>query len=423
MPKSQINCPVFSMSPSEPAFFGNPYLTYDNIRSLGPLVFWTEYDFPVTARYDLVSALLRDRRFGRDVTHVTSPEALGWPPPAEHVKPFYDFEKSSMLECEPPVHTRLRGLVNRAFVSRAIDQLRPRIEALCTNLIDGFVRDGRCDLLAAYATPIPVIVIAELLGLPANDASLLLDWSHRMVAMYQFGRTRAIEDAAVAATHEFAAYVRAHVAARRRRPAADLISSLIVAKDQSDRLNDEELVTTVILLMNAGHEATVHAVANGIKLLLELRRQDRDDFETMAAMLQTPAGAAAIAEETLRLDPPLHLFTRYALEDLEIHGQAFATGDKIGLLLGAANHDQAVYETPARFDPARYLGPKPAPQPMSFGFGIHFCVGAPLARLELQIALPTLFDKLPDLRLEDEPSYRDSFHFHGLSRLNVRWNG
>jgi cytochrome P450 len=423
MPRSSITCPTFTTSPSEPAFFQDPYPAYDRIRSLGPLVYWADYDFPVTARYDLVSALLRDRRFGRDVTNVASPQSLGWIPPAEHVKSFYDFERSSMLEREPPVHTRLRGLVNRAFVSRAIDQLRPRIATLCDELIEGFADDGHANLLEVYATPIPVIVIAEFLGLPASDASLLLDWSHRMVAMYQFNRTRAVEEAAVAATEAFSAYLRDHIAYKRQTPANDLISSLIAARDQSDKLSDDELIVTIILLMNAGHEATVHAIGNGLRLLLLARQQDPDNWQAWAAMLKGADGAAAIAEETLRFDPPLHLFTRYALEDLEIQGQRFSIGDKVGLLLAAANRDPTAYEAPNNFDPKRYLGPRGAPQHMSFGAGIHFCLGAPLARLELQLALPALFSRLPDLRLETQPDYRDAFHFHGLSRLDALWSG
>lgn len=413
-----IDCPSISLSPSDPSFYHDPYPAYDRMRALGGLVFWADYGFPVAAGYERVSQLLRDRRFGREVS--PPPDAAPLP---DHVKPFYDFEKSSMLEREPPVHTRLRGLVNRAFVSRAIETLRPRIVALCHDLIDGFIDVGRVDLLSAYATPIPVIVIAEFLGLPASDAPLLLDWSHRMVAMYQFNRTRAVEDAAVAATLEFADYVHGHIARRGRALGDDLMSSLIAARDDGDRLSDDELVTTVILLMNAGHEATVHAIGNGLKQLLEIKAGGSEVWAEISDLLRRPDGAAAVAEEVLRFDPPLHLFTRYALEPVEIDGQRFAIGDKIGLLLGAANRDASAFAAPNRFDAMRYLGQRPAPQPMSFGAGIHFCVGAPLARLELQIALPVLLDRLPGLLLSDAPVYADRFHFHGLLQLQGVWRG
>jgi cytochrome P450 len=266
-----------------------------------------------------------------------------------------------------------------------------------------------------------VIVIAELLGLPPDDAPQLLDWSHRMVAMYQFNRTRAHEEAAVAATRDFCAYVGDHVERRRRQPADDLISSLIAARDHGDKLGDDELIGTIILLMNAGHEATVHAIGNGVRQLLRMQAADGAAWREITALLQSGEGATAIGEECLRYDPPLHLFTRYALQDMEISGQRFGVGDKVGLLLGAANRDPAVYARPDVFDATRYRGPGPAPQPMSFGAGIHFCIGAPLARLELQIAIPTLFARLPGLSLAGDASFRDSFHFHGLERLDATW--
>ena len=423
MSETPVSIARVTFDPSDPAFFQSPYAAYDQMRQAGRLVHWTNYGFAATAHYDLVSALLRDRRFGRDISHVINPAELGWPEPADHVKPFYAFEKGSMLEREPPVHTRLRGLVNRAFVSRAIDQLQPRIERLCDDLIDSFIEAGEADLLARYATPIPVIVIAELLGLPPDDAPLLLDWSHRMVAMYQFNRSRAVEDSAVAATRDFSDYVRQFIAERRRRPADDLISSLIAARDSGDRLNDDELVTTIILLMNAGHEATVHAIGNGLKILLEQRQSEPAHWLRLRDVMATEEGAEAIAEETLRLEPPLHLFTRYALEPCDIEGQSFRIGDKVGLLLGAANRDPAIYARPDEFDPNRFLARPAPPQSMSFGAGIHFCVGAPLARLELRLALPALFRRLPHLRLSAQPVFGDTFHFHGLTALPCKWTG
>lgn len=413
--------PRFRQDPRDPDFVQAPYAAYDVIRALGPLVLWEDYGFPVSARYEVVSTLFRDRRLGRDVRHVVSPDALGWPPTPDHVKPFYDFEKSSLLESEPPVHTRLRGLVNRAFVSRAIEGLRPKIAALCHRLIDRFAGDGEVDLLQAYATPIPVIVIADLVGLPVEDAHLLLDWSHKMVAMYQFGRTRAVEDAAVAATRAFSDYVRGHIAARRAKPTDDLLSMLIAAHDGGDRLSEDELVTTIVLLMNAGHEATVHAIGNAVAMLLARRGDDAAFGAALATTLRDPAGAAAVVEETLRFDPPLHLFTRYVLEPVELHGTSFKVGDQIGLLLGAANRDAAAFPDPGSVRLDRYVAGNGAPPPMSFGAGIHFCIGAPLARLELATALPILFDRLPNLRLSGTPRFRDAYHFHGLERLIVAW--
>jgi cytochrome P450 len=252
-------------------------------------------------------------------------------------------------------------------------------------------------------------VIAELLGVPAEMWRQLLDWSHRMVAMYQFGRTRAVEDSAVAATRDFSAFLRGYVDERRSARADDLISQLIAAEADGGRLSEEELITTCILLLNAGHEATVHGIGNGVKAMLEARIDPGEAFVS-------PASTAALVEELLRIDSPLHLFTRYALEDAEFDGIALKRGDQIGLLLGAANRDGERFPDPGRID----VGRSPNPH-VAFGGGIHFCVGAPLARLEMEVALPILFGRLPGLRLAGPARYRDSFHFHGLEALALAW--
>jgi cytochrome P450 len=400
----------FRQSPADPAFAQDPYPAYDRMRLAGPAVFWEDYGFWCLTGYDAVNALLRDRRFGRDVLHVTTRADLGWPEIPEHLRPFYDVEAHSLLEREPPVHTRLRTLVNRAFVSRAIERLRPKVTALANGLIDRVEAEGRADLLTAFATPIPVIVIADLLGVPVEMADRLLDWSHRMVAMYQFNRTRAVEDDAVRATVEFVAFMRSYVDARRSDPRDDLISHLIAAEEAGERLTTDELITTCILLLNAGHEATVHAIGNGVKAMLETGVYPGTAFST-------PASTEALVEELIRFDAPLHLFTRYALQDVEIHGVSLKLGDRIGLLLGAANRDPVRFSEPHRLKPDRDEGTS-----LSFGAGIHFCIGAPLARLELQCALPVLFGRLPRLRLERPPVYADRYHFHGVERLDVRWD-
>lgn len=394
--------------PQDPAFVQDPYQAYDRVR--GPVLFWWEqYGHWCAARHDVVSALLRDRRFGRQVLHVATRDQLGWPETPPHLDPFYAVERLSLLELEPPAHTRLRGLVNRAFVSRQVERLRARIAALSGSLIDAFEHDGRTELLESFATPIPVVVIAELLGLDPAVAPMLLDWSHRMVAMYQFRRDDAIERNAVAATQDFSAFLRGEVAERRRRPREDLISHLVTAEAEGDRLTEDELVATCILLLNAGHEATVHAIGNGVKALLEER-------VPLARAFADEAATARTVEEVLRFDPPLHLFTRYALEDMQIGDVRFRLGDKVGLLLGAANRDPARFHHPARFGWEREDNPH-----VSFGAGLHFCIGAPLARLELAVALPMLARRLPGLRLDGVPRYRDTYHFRGLEALPVAW--
>jgi len=390
------------LSPRDPDFFPDPYPAYREIARATNVFFWEDYGFWCFSGHAEVSALLRDKRFGRQVLHVTTREDLGWPARPDHLGPFDAIERHSLLELEPPEHTRLRGLINRAFVTRQVERLAPRIAALSHQLIDGFERQGGADLLAAFATPIPIAVIAQLIGAPGDMSERMLEWSHRMVAMYQFGVSREVEDKAAAASAEFVGFVRALIAERRSAPRDDLVSRLIEAETGGSKLTEAEMTTTIILLLNAGHEATVHGLGNAAKALLE-------------------NGVAPIADdecvdELLRFDAPLHLFTRYALEELEISGVKLKVGDRIGLMLGAANRDPRAFTNPDRLNLYRVRNPH-----VSFGAGIHFCVGAPLARLEMRVALPILFERLPRLRLAAPPRYRDTFHFHGLEALSVEW--
>lgn len=389
---------TLSQSPTDPAFVQDPYPFYETARAAGPFFRWAEYDLVCTGNAAAVNAIFRDRRFGREAP----PERAPVIPP--HLAPFYAVEAHSMLELEPPRHTRLRGLVLRAFTSRRIAGLAPEIAALSHQLIDA-LPEGEFDLLRHFGQRLPVIIIARLLGVPEEMSDDLLRWSNAMVGMYMAGRTRAREEAAVAATEAFVAFMRGYVDQRRAKPADDLITSLIEAEEAGERLTTDELITTCILLLNAGHEATVHTIGNGVKALLENRSP---------ASVLAPEAVEAAVEEILRFDPALHMFTRWVYEEVEVMGHHFARGDQVALLLGAANRDPGVWEEAGRFDPTRPIKPH-----ASFGAGLHFCVGAPLARLELQIALPILFNRLPGLRLAAPPRYKDVYHFHGLDRLLV----
>lgn len=397
------------LDPADPTFFGHPYPAYHAIRTACPTFFWEEMDHWCVASHASVSALFRDRRFGRDVSHVASAASLGWPDVPDHLRPFHAFEARTMLEREPPAHTRLRAPVTRAFVSRTIERLRPRIARLAHDLIDAFAGSGTVDLLPAFAEPIPVTIIAELLGVPVAMAPQLIEWSHRMVAMYHAGRTAEVERKAVAATLDFSDYLRGFLAERRGGPGDDVLSLLLQAEAHGDGLSEDEVIANAILLLNAGHEASVHAIGNGVAALLAEGR-------IAAPLFATPERTVAIVEELLRFEPPLHLFTRYALQAVDLDGVALRTGDRIGLLIGAANRDPAAYPDPDRLDPARAAAPH-----VAFGAGLHFCVGAPLARLELQVALPILFERLPDLRLAEPPRTANRYHFHGLDALRVRF--
>lgn len=389
-----------SQSPTDPGFVQDPYPFYDRIRAAGPFARWDDYDLAVSARATVVGAALRDRRLGREAPPGFAPE-----PPA-HLAPFYAVEAQSMLELDGPRHARLRRLVARAFTSARIAALAPQITALADRLIDALPAGG-ADLIEDFAKPLPVIVIARLLGVPEERAPDLLAWSNAMVAMYQARRTPEIEAEAVAATERFVAFLEGYIAERRRTPRDDLITDLIAAEEAGEQLSTAELISTCILLLNAGHEATVHSLGNGVKTLLE---------SGAGAYWLTRNRVEGTVEELLRFDPPLHLFTRWVREDLEIAGQKFRRGDQIGLLLAGANRDPGPWETPATFSPGR-----PIQTHFSFGAGAHFCIGAPLARLEMSLALPALFKRLPALALDDAPRYADLYHFHGLERLRVRY--
>lgn len=385
-----------SQSPTDPAFVQNPYPFYDRARTTGPFFHWVDYNLTCTPNAAAVNAILRDRRFGREAPPECAPAI------PDHLRPFYAVEAHSMLELEPPRHTRLRGLVLRAFTSRRIAALAPEITQLSHDLIDALPA-GDFDLLPSFAQKLPVIIIARLLGVPESMSDDLLRWSNAMVGMYMAGRTREAEDRAAAAATDFSTFLRGYVEARRTDPRDDLITHLIAAEAEGERLTTDELITTCILLLNAGHEATVHTIGNGVKTLLETRTSP----DTLS-----PRQVEATVEEILRFDPALHLFTRWAYAEIEVMGHRFQRGDQVALLLAAANRDPGQWDQPNTFLPQRPVKPN-----ATFGAGLHFCVGAPLARLELQIALPILFQRLPGLRIAQPPEYADVYHFHGLKRL------
>jgi cytochrome P450 len=371
------------------------------MHAAGGRVFWEQYGFWCFANFDDVNSLLRDRRFGREVPPgVRSGDR-------SHLTWFDRVERHSLLELEAPAHTRLRKAVNRAFVSSSIERLKPEIERLSHALIDRFECDRSVELLSAYATPIPLRVIAALLGVPEEMEQPMLDWSHAMVRMYTLTATRDEERLADAACRDFHAALSDLIAHKRRSPAGDLLSDL-AASD----LTDDELISTAVLLMNAGHEATVHQTGNAVLTLLTRTA-------TPHAMVASPEGAAAAIEEALRIEAPLHLFTRYAREDVDFgNGVQIAKDQQIGLLLGAANRDPMAFVDSDRFLPGRV-----DQKNVTFGAGIHFCIGAPLARMEMAISVATLFKRLPRLALQGVPRFADTFHFHGLETLTIKPQG
>ena len=377
--------------PTDPAFVQDPFPFYLRARAEGPLFYWDDYGMVCATSALAVATLLRDRRFGREI-----PADLAQPHPP-HAEPFYALEAHSMLELEPPRHTGLRAQVLRAFTTRQVARMADGVAELAEAQLAGIT--GRFDLIEVLARRVPVVTVARLLGLPEAMAETMLGWSHAMVGMYQARRSPEVERAAARAAAEFAGFMRDWIAERRRRPADDLVTALIEAGE----LDEDELVATCILLVNAGNEAVTHALGNGVRLLLD------HGFDPDAL---SPDRIGATVEELLRFDPPLHLFTRMAYEEVELFGHRFARGEEVALLLAAANRDPQFWPDPERFDLDRGVKAHAA-----FGAGIHFCVGAPLARLELRSVIPILFRRFPGLRLAEPPAYADLYHFRGLERL------
>jgi unspecific monooxygenase len=306
-------------------------------------------------------------------------------------------------------------VVNRAFLSRQVERMAPAIKAKAHRCIDRFQAQGQTELLANYATPIPVSVITELLGVPESSGEQLIAWSHAMVRVYTRMQGYDEEVQANAAARDFSDFLHRLLDDRRKQPADDLLSHLLSIRIHPRPLHDDEIVSVAILLLNAGHEATVHQLGNAVHLLLNEYPEHKR--RVLIGLLTDDEQSNALVNECLRLDAPLHLFTRYAQESVTLaHGPTLQPGDQVGLLLAAANRCPTRFEQPDVFNPQRHDAAH-----LSLGAGIHFCVGAHLARLELRIALQVLFQRLPALVLNGHVEYQDAYHFHGLRRLPVRW--
>jgi len=390
---------------SDPAFVAEPYGALAAARALAPVLWHEGLGLWVTTTHAAANDVLRDRRLGR----ILRPRSRG-----DDAWTTFDWlHADSILDSEPPKHTRLRRLVAGAFGRGHVARLRPRVEEIAAGLLDDVVRtldrDGRVDVIAAYAEPLPVLVICELLGAPTSDWRRLRDWSQAIVRMYEVDPDDGAQREAQRACEEFASYVEALAAERAAAPGDDLLTSLVQERDGGDRLSPRELVATVVLLLNAGHEASVNGFGNGLASLLA----DTDELDAVLAGLDDTAVVERVVEEMLRHDSPLHLFERTATADVDVHGVTVAAGQKVAALLGAANRDPAVFTDPDRFDAGREPNPH-----LAFGAGIHFCLGAPLARMELQISTHALLERLGPLEVV-ETVRRPTFVLRGYERLVV----
>ncbi|MEW2396469.1 cytochrome P450 [Streptomyces sp. NPDC046862] len=398
---------VLAFDPWDPGFVDDPYPAYAELRALGRVHYFEPTDQWLVPHHADVSALLRDRRLGRTYQHRFTHEDFGrTAPPAEH-EPFHTLNDHGMLDLEPPDHTRIRRLVSKAFTPRTVEQLKPYVRRLAGELVDGLVAAGGGDLLTDVAEPLPVAVIAEMLGIPESDRAQLRPWSADICGMYELNPSQETARKAVRASVEFSEYLRELIAARREEPGEDLISGLIAAYDEGDRLTEQEMISTCVLLLNAGHEATVNATVNGWSALFRHPEQ-------LAALRADRSLVPTAVEELMRYDTPLQLFERWVLDEIEIDGTTVPRGAEIAMLFGSANHDPAVFADPGRLDLSREDNPH-----ISFSAGIHYCIGAPLARIELGASMAALLDRAPTLRLAEEPKRKPNFVIRGLEGLPV----
>lgn len=387
----------------DPVFVADPYPFLARLRAEEKPIWHEDLRIYLAATHKDASEVLRNKSLGR--IYVDREPESDW-------KTFNWLHSESILESEPPKHTRLRGLISKAFNRNRIESLRPKIEEIVGELLSELTTAGPTfDLISNYAEPLPVRIIAELLGFPRSEEHLLRPWSQAIVKMYEVSPSEAVQQEARKAAAEFSQYVYDLMFARKSNPGSDLISELAQVEEAGERLSTNELIATCVLLLNAGHEASVNGFGNGMVALLNNQNQRELLFSAPEKHSDTAV------EEFLRFDSPLQLFERTAIEDVEISGVKIHEGEKIASLLGAANRDESVFIDPEIMNITRTPNPH-----ISFGGGIHFCIGAPLARLEMSIALPALIKRFPKLQLSGEPKRRDSFTLRGYERVEVSKN-
>jgi cytochrome P450 len=387
-------------NPADPAFVADPYPAYARLREAGPQ--WCESaGVWLISRHVQVQSLLRDRRLGR----IFRPRE-----PAERFASWNMINQLNMLELEPPDHPRQRRLVSRAFTPRTVAELRPRIRQLCDQLVSEALTsgDGQLDVVADLAEPLPVAVIGTLLAIPEADWRLLRPWSNAIVAMFELDATSEAEGEAEQAAAEFVEYLRAQIAERRERPGEDLLTALVQASEDGDRLSADEVIAISILLLNAGHEATVNVIGAGVQALAAHPDQ-------LKQLPEAPEQLDGAADELVRYDTPLSMFIRTAFEDIELEGATVPKGHRVGLLLGAANRDPEVFTDPDQLDVTRADNPH-----VGFGAGIHYCLGAPLARIEIAEALGSLLRRGRRWEVMSPPSPRTTWQFRGPTRLVLK---
>ncbi|MEP6991032.1 MAG: cytochrome P450 [bacterium] len=395
--------------PTDRGFLDDPYPVLDDLReSVGT---WRDEQLGrwFVTRHADVRACLRDRRLGRNFRHVGTEEEFGAEPLDSRWQAFWDVERWSLLWIEPPEHSRIRKLVAAAFTPRSVEALRAPARDLARSLLAPLVERGTFELLTDFAQPFSIGLICRLLGVPTERTHDLLDWSHRMVKMYELQVSNVAAAGANHAAASFRDYVEELLRERRRHPADDVLTRLADARADDERLSDAEIVSTMVVLLNAGHEATVNTLGSGLRALMHHPAQ-------WQRLCDGTVSASQAVEEMIRYDPPLQLFERWVLEDgVEVGGVPIPRGERVAMLFGAANRDPRVFHEPDTFD----VGRENAAEHIGFGGGIHACIGAPLARIELEAALGALVNVAPTLGLTAEPVQCETFVIRGLQAVRL----
>ena len=404
--------PTHHLDTNQPEFIADPYAQLQALRQDMPVYHDPHWDKIFFTRHADISSLLKDKRLGRTMLHLYARDEIGWPPPDPRQAGFRGYQDHVFMDMEGKSHARIRALVTKVFTPKRVESLRGRLEQTTHRLIDAVLAAGHCDFVHAIAEPLPVIMIADLLGIPEAQRQNLRPWSNAIVKLYELGYTDEQVKSANHAATAFMEMIGELARERRAHPQDDLISDLVQVNEQGETLTEEELRATCIFLLNAGHEATVNGSSLGLRALL--KNPPQLELIQQAVQQNNTALIKTAVEELLRYETPLPMFERYVLEDMDINGFPLQRGSVVGLFYISGNRDSARFDHPDELILSRADNPL-----LTFGLGTHYCLGAPLARLELQVLFSVLFQRLPNIRAAGEAQFAKGFVIRGLENLPI----
>ncbi len=409
-----MSIPIHHLNINDPEFIASPYEQLKTFRKEMPIFrdeVWNKVFFFLHAD---IASLLKDKRLGRTMLHRYSREEIGWPPPDPKLAGFRSYQDNVFMDMEGESHRRIRSLVTKVFTPKRVESLRGKLEATTHALIDAVEQKGKCNFVSEIAEPLPVIMIADLLGIPEEYRQYLRPWSAAIVKMYELGYTDEQVNEANKAAVDFMNLIGELANERRKNPQDDLITDLVQVESAGEKLTENEMRATAIFLLNAGHEATVNGSSLGLMALF----RNPNQFELMkeAVRQNNQAFIKTAVDEMLRYETPLPMFERYVLEDMEINGAQLKRGEEVGLFYISGNHDENRFDRPHELILTREDNPL-----LTFGLGAHYCLGAPLARLELQVLFNVLLQRLPEIQANGEPVFSKGFVIRGLTDLPIQF--